>query len=69
MREGRMFPMFMRLRTLRQGQIDYAYDVPLQTPVRHSPDAGKLHPARDGDRDGRTASLPFTVTSGPASPN
>ncbi len=67
--EGRRFPMFIRLRTLGPGQLNYSCDIPLQTQ-----DGTALAPGRYTLRgtviaDGATASLPFTVTGGTAAPN
>jgi hypothetical protein len=66
---GRMFPMFMRLRTLRGGQIDYAYDVPLQTQAGAPLMPGAYTLRGTVTAIGASVSLPFAVESGSAPPN
>jgi hypothetical protein len=68
--KGRMFPMYMRLRTLRQGQIDYTCDVPLHTQTGALLTPGNYTLRGTVTATGASASLPFTIAgSSPAPPN
>jgi hypothetical protein len=66
---GRMFPMFMRLRTLRGGQIDYIYDVPLQTQDGAPITPGSYMLRGTVTATGASVSLPFSVAAGAPPPN